>query len=151
MDKIAKSLASLFGLGYLKPMPGTYASLMVFAGGYFLKPYFNFVTGLTLLLALLVLAFIAIDFTIKNLADKDPSWIVIDEALGVILILLFIPDILAYFILALVIFRILDAGKIWPLNLLNKIKTPFGVIVDDLAAGLITILLVKLFYWWGIF
>ena len=163
MTKMYKIIASGFGVGYLKPMPGTYASLLIFIIGYLIKPSLNII-ALIIFFILLIISYYSINQIISAeggsasggnysppkagppLAEinKDPSWIVIDEVLGSILILIFIPYSLLTYIMAFIIFRLFDGQKIWPINVFNKIKTPLGVIIDDLLAAIITIFFIYL-------
>jgi len=160
-----KIFASLFGIGYLKPVPGTLASLVIFILGYFYYQYFSLASALIILIILIIISYFSIkqltgppsknrrvkgDHSINQIVKysnvSDPSWIVIDEVLGSILILIFIPYSITSFIVAFLIFRLFDGQKIWPINLLDKIKTPLGVIIDDLGAGIIVILITNLMF-----
>lgn len=144
MTKLAKLFASLFGLGFLKPMPGTYASLVVFVIGYSLYKYFTLTSAVIIFIILFLISYYSVVKLTKNSLDKDPAWIVIDEVLGSILILIFIPYSLLSFFLAFIIFRLFDGQNLWPVNLFNKIKTPLGVIADDLVAGVVAIVITQL-------
>ena len=85
----------------------------------------------------------------KDLEEKDDKSIVVDELIGMWIALM--PTI--YFadtqaerttiaILALVLFRFFDIVKPYPINLLDqKFKNGFGIVIDDVAAGIITLLI----------
>jgi len=151
VNKIAIFIVSLAGLGFLKPMPGTYASLATFLVAYPLAGYFNLTTAALVLLLLLLVSHRAIKTAILNEVNQDPAWIVIDEVLGVMLIVVLIPWSITAWLAAFILFRLFDAFKIWPVNIFDKIKTPFGVIADDLTAGAMTVIIIKLLAWANIF
>jgi len=70
---------------------------------------------------------------------SDPKHIVIDEVLGMWVTCLFMPlsSGIGWYILAFVLFRILDITKIPPINSLEKLHGGIGIVFDDLAAGVI--------------
>ena len=144
MTKLSKLFASFLGIGYLKPMPGTYASFVVFVMGLFLYGYFTLTLAILLFVILFIISYYSINLLTDSSINKDPEWIVIDEVLGSVLILIFIPYSLLSFFLAFIIFRLFDGQNIWPVNLFNKIKTPLGVMVDDLVAGAMAIVITRL-------
>jgi phosphatidylglycerophosphatase A len=127
-------------------MPGTLASLITFIAGYFIYPYLTLTSALIFLMMVTILAYFSISQILKYLNNKDPSWIVIDEVVASGLILALIPRVINGYIIAFIIFRLFDGQKIWPINLLDKIKTPLGVLIDDLAAGIIAIAIVWLIF-----
>ena len=83
----------------------------------------------------------------KILGEKDPAIIVIDEFAGVFLSLAFLPKKFGIILLGMVIFRVLDGLKVYPINLLEtKLKGGLAVVADDLAAGLATNIVMNLLY-----
>jgi phosphatidylglycerophosphatase A len=68
-----------------------------------------------------------------GIADASP--IVIDEVAGYLLTLAFVPFSWASVAAAFVLFRIFDVLKPWPASALDRVKNGFGVVMDDLAAG----------------
>ena len=81
------------------------------------------------------------NFVQKKYQVEDASWIVVDEALGFIL---FAPFILSnsalHYILAFSLFRLFDAAKIFPVNIIDRrIKNGFGVMLDDIVAGALAV------------
>lgn len=142
-NKIDILLCTLFGLGYLKPAPGTYGSIVAMIFILISPKYYIILNGL------LILITIKSYFSIQRIeldSGTDPSFVIIDEfvAMGFIYLSGLIPNDLLFSILALVLFRIFDIFKPFPINLLNQKKGAFFVIADDLLAALFTIIVINL-------
>ena len=146
MNKIISIFTTLFGIGYSPIAPGTIGSIFSIVFLYFLIQFVSY--------SFLVIIFLIILFTSLKLIEKysnllkshDSSTIVIDEFLGIFLIILFY-DYLKFtndfimFLLILILFRFFDILKIFPINWVDKnIKNSFGVVLDDLLAGVYSII-----------
>ena len=146
MNKIISIFTTLFGIGYSPIAPGTIGSIFSIVFLYFLIKFVSY--------SFLVIIFLIIFFTSLKLIEKysnllkshDSSTIVIDEFLGIFLIILFY-DYLKFandfimFLLILILFRFFDILKIFPINWVDKnIKNSFGVVLDDLLAGVYSII-----------
>ena len=146
MNKIISIFTTLFGIGYSPIAPGTIGSIFSIVFLYFLIKFVSY--------SFLVIIFLIILFTSLKLIEKysnllkshDSSTIVIDEFLGIFLIILFY-DYLKFtndfimFLLILILFRFFDILKIFPIILVDKnIKNSFGVVLDDLLAGVYSII-----------
>ena len=139
-------IASLGGIGLIRFAPGTFGSIFSFFLFIYLSHYLNMIvlTSLMFFLGIWVCENIS-----KDLEEKDDKSIVVDELIGMWIALM--PTI--YFadtqaerttiaILALVLFRFFDIVKPYPINLLDqKFKNGFGIVIDDVAAGIITLLI----------
>ena len=82
---------------------------------------------------------------IKDTDKDDPSEVVIDELVGQWLALIGLPHSIGFAIASFIIFRILDIAKPFPINQLEKLPQGWGVMLDDIAAGLITFGLINLY------
>lgn len=139
-------IASLGGIGLIRFAPGTLGSIFSWFLFIYLSHYLNMIvlTSLMFFLGIWVCENIS-----KDLEEKDDKSIVVDELIGMWIALM--PTI--YFadtqaerttiaILALVLFRFFDIVKPYPINLLDqKFKNGFGIVIDDVAAGIITLLI----------
>ena len=148
MKKLTNLFVSIFFIGYIKILPGTWGSLIALFIMYFL---FNI---LSISLIILVIIFIILFFLSNSLINyfssftdsEDSQHIVIDELLGVFFVFLFYDLIKIYndfitCILIFVIFRIFDISKIFPASYFDrKVKNGYGVMLDDIIAGLYTVL-----------
>ena len=148
MKIFTKLFVSIFYIGYIKFASGTWGSL---AALLILYPMIK-LTGLQF--EILIVIFIIL-FFISNLCinyfsnftnSKDSKHIVIDEFLGIFIILIFYDLVIIYndiltLILIFFIFRLFDIVKIFPANYIDKnLKNGYGVIIDDIIAGIYTIL-----------
>jgi phosphatidylglycerophosphatase A len=77
----------------------------------------------------------------RALGAKDPGVIVIDEVAGMMLSVLTLPRTVPVLLTAFVLFRILDTWKPFPAHQSQSLSGGFGVMVDDLIAGLYVLLL----------
>jgi len=77
----------------------------------------------------------------KFYGTKDPQHVVIDEVLGYWIGILFLPFCFSYAIMAFIIFRVFDIIKPFPAGSLESLKGGLGIIVDDMIAGLYTLVL----------
>ena len=88
----------------------------------------------------------------KRLGRKDPGEVVIDELVGVWLVLLpFATPGVSLVVAAFVFFRIFDIAKPWPVRASeNWLPDGFGVMLDDVLAGLWALLCVGVLHWVGL-
>ena len=146
---------TFFYTGKIKFAPGTFASF--FTCLFFL--FFLNVVNITFLFFLTLLIFFYSIFAINSISDKfnsdDPNEIVIDEVVGQMIPLLAIPiyetlyPALIYFycIGSFLLFRIFDIWKPFPINYVDKnIVGAFGVMLDDVMAGLYTVIVLSLIF-----
>ena len=148
MNNINILFVTLFGIGKLKKMPGSYASLATIFFLFFLFHIIN-VSTLVVLITLIIIFFIslyAVNIFIKDLKDKDPQEVVIDEFIGQsIPICLYeiahnatqeTNQILTSYFIMFILFRFFDIVKPYPVSYYDKnFKNSFGVIMDDVVAG----------------
>ena len=139
---------SFFGTGFLPKAPGTFASLatlpFLFLLGSKNPPIIFFIPPLVILT-------IASSFIIQIAQEKhdtlDPSWIVIDEVIGMSIAWLFIQDQNIYHLFILFcLFRFFDIFKPYPISYIDRnYKNGFGVIFDDIVAGIFTTIVLYIF------
>lgn len=137
--KAVNLLASLFGAGYIPFMPGTFGSIAAYAV-YLLLPNALY-EGVAMWYSLAGLAFISfIAVYISGKAEKDlgadAPQIVIDELCGFFVATLFLPKSWLIGLYALVLFRVFDIAKPFPINRSQKLAGGWGVVIDDLLAGI---------------
>jgi len=147
MKIFTKLFVSIFYIGYIKFASGTWGSL---AAILLLYPCIKFTIlpfeGLIVLFIILfIISNLCINFFSNFTNSTDSKYIVIDELLGIFIILIFYDFVFIYndfitLILIFFIFRIFDIIKIFPANYIDKnIKNGYGVIMDDIVAGIYTI------------
>lgn len=146
MNKIISVFTTLFGIGYSPIVPGTIGSIFSIVFLYFLIKFVSYSFLVIIFLIILFTSLKLIEKYSKLLKSHDSSTIVIDEFLGIFLIILFYDylkftnDFIMFFLI-LILFRFFDILKIFPINWVDKnIKNSFGVVLDDLLAGVYSII-----------
>ncbi len=131
-------LATLGPFGKIFPAPGTVGSLVAVVIGYFIFPY-GTLPLLLLAVGTVILGTIAAEIYEQQSGEKDSSEIIIDEVAGQFAVLLCIPpftqNLLAWCIVAFLLFRFFDITKIWPVNKAERIAGGIGVMADDIVAA----------------
>ncbi|MCM8792453.1 MAG: phosphatidylglycerophosphatase A [Candidatus Omnitrophica bacterium] len=141
---IIKMIVSFFFLGYLSFLPGTITSFICLFFVWFLRGSFLFY--LSLLFLTIILGFITTTKAEKIFNKKDCQKIVIDEAAGVFLSFLLVPLDLKSLSAGFIIFRILDAVKIFPAYFLERLSGAKGIMFDDLVAGIYTNIILQVVF-----
>tara|TARA_B110001450_G_scaffold50875_1_gene47507 strand:+ start:200 stop:703 length:504 start_codon:yes stop_codon:yes gene_type:complete len=157
-----KTFNSLFvtmvGLGKIKFMPGTFGSLATSVILFYLFHSLNVSSNLILIgwMIIFIYSFYAVSTHTKNSKNKDPGEIIIDEFLGQSIPIYFYEishgttkesdEAIVYYTLFFILFRYFDIIKPFPVNFFDKnFKNSFGVIMDDICAGLYVVLTVVCF------
>lgn len=137
MTKLALVIGTWFGCGYFPWGPGTAGSV---AAVLVVAAFSRLGLGRGALAAVLLLilwpGIWAASGTARHLGEKDPGRVVVDEVLGQWLTLLAVPAWNWKSLLAgLLLFRLFDIWKPWPVRSLEKLPDGVGIVADDLAAG----------------
>lgn len=82
--------------------------------------------------------------------NHDPSYVVIDEVAGQMLALVCVPAGWKSALAGLILFRAFDIWKPSPLRLLEKLPGGFGVMLDDVGAGLYALVMMQVLVYWGV-
>jgi len=149
LTPFANSLLTTFGLGYARPFSGTWGSLppvalaalfLILERGQTGIPYHAALIA-TLILFTTVCATHG-DYAEARYNKKDPSQVVADETAGMCIPLLLLntgPNLYttaSALLIAFITFRIFDILKPWPANGLQRVPGGWGIVLDDLAAGI---------------
>ncbi len=130
-------IAAGFGSGWAPKAPGTFGSLVGLAIGCLLLP-----AGHLAVLAGTMVATVLGIYAIGQLpeAREDPGWIVIDEIAGQMIPLLALHALNIWgAVLAFALFRLFDIWKPWPVNWADRRRDEFGIMGDDIIAGLLAL------------
>jgi phosphatidylglycerophosphatase A len=138
MKPLSYLISTFFYLGKLPKAPGTWGSLGALLVWSFIPEslFFRFI----LLSLTLIIGFIACGNTLKESDDPDPSFIVIDEVVGLWITLLFVPKTIFLFILGFLLFRLFDILKPSFIYSVQSLKGSWGVMLDDILAGVLSLL-----------
>ena len=158
LNRINFLFVTLFGIGKLKKIPGSYASLVTTIFLFFLFHIFNISVNIVLISVILIffISLYSVNIFIKDLDNKDPKEIVIDEFIGQsIPICLYeiaheskneTSNVLTFYFIMFILFRIFDIIKPYPVSYYDKnFKNSFGVIMDDVCAGLYVVVVLVLY------
>ena len=158
MHNINFLFVTLFGIGKLKKIPGSYASLATTIFLFFLFHILNFSPNIVLIGIVIVflISLYAVNIFIKDMDNKDPKEVVIDEFIGQsIPICLYeiahegtkeTNEVLTFYFIMFILFRIFDIVKPYPVSYYDKnFKNSFGVIMDDVCAGLYVVVVLVLY------
>jgi phosphatidylglycerophosphatase A len=150
----AFTVATFFGAGYGKPGPGTWgsvAAVLLWA----IYTWLAHPTHAALLLALAIgiAATIVLGVPAATIAEResgrtDPGFVVIDEAIGQWITLLGSPVDWRHGLIALVLFRLFDITKPFPIRRLERLPGGWGIVFDDVAAGLYALVVASLLRIW---
>ena len=149
INKINFLFVTLFGIGKVKKIPGSLASLATTLLLFFLFHILN-VSSNIILCSIILIFFIslyAVNIFIKDLTNKDPKEVVIDEFIGQSIPICLYEiahegpkendQILKFYFIMFILFRIFDISKPYPVSYYDKnFKNSFGVIMDDVCARL---------------
>ena len=150
LNKFIVNFCTLFNLGFIKFMPGTFGSLVSLPIGYIILKLFGFWIFILIITLLLVISYYAIAKYLIAKKSKDPKEIIIDEFIGQFIALIFIPDTILGLLVSFLLFRFFDITKLYPINKAEKIPGAIGVLADDVVAGLMTACIIIIFNIFGI-
>ena len=158
LNKINFLFVTLFGIGKIKKIPGSFASLTTILFFFFLIHVLNVPPNIVLISVIIVffVSLYAVNIFIKDLDNKDPKEVVIDEFIGQsIPICLYeiahegtkeTSQVLTFYFIMFILFRVFDIAKPYPVSYYDKnFKNSFGVIMDDVCAGLYVVAVLVLY------
>jgi phosphatidylglycerophosphatase A len=142
---LSKVIATVFGIGYIGKGGGTVAAVLTCALWYLCydKLHFSALAGLMIAVSVTAVGILAAN-NLEIIWGKDSSKIVIDEAAGMCISLLFIPLNVWFFIAALVLFRFFDIVKPLYIRRTEKLKGGLGVMMDDVVSGIYTNIILQI-------
>ena len=156
------AVVTVLGLGYLRPGPGTITSFICLIPAVLLHGIINSETLILVLIILYLVGLFSVNKYITDLHSHDPQEVVIDEVLGqwiaILPIYLFLSpygstslfSYISFWVLAFSCFRFFDILKPWPISLADRRTDAFGVMLDDVIAGMFSGLIVSLnIYIWN--
>ena len=139
---------TLFGLGFIKPAPGTVGSAVAIVLWWFFLSSFQVLTQFVLLLFYTLASIWLCKLVMQAYDLHDPAEIVADEFAGMWLALIFVPKTIWFVISAFVLFRFLDIVKPLLIGWVDRnVGGGVGVMLDDLLAGIVTALILVLVHY----
>ena len=155
MDAVKKTrwawvVGTWFGAGMLKPGPGTYGSvagvLLWYGMAHVLQPgWIGLAMGTAAAaLAATLVGIPAATIVARESGMEDPGFVVIDEVAGQWIALVAVRPDWRHAVLALVLFRLFDIWKPWPIRRLEALPEGTGIMLDDVAAGVFALALAQI-------
>ncbi|MDA0986715.1 MAG: phosphatidylglycerophosphatase A [Bacteroidetes bacterium] len=145
LSKIKIFLFYFFGTGFYtgySPLAsGTIATILTASIIYF----FNF-SDLIILISihfLFVIGLISSNY-LKNIHGNDPYIVTIDEVVGFLIAILFLPKTIFFIIIGFIFFRFFDIVKPPPANYFDNLKSSHGIMLDDVVAGIYTNIILQM-------
>ena len=146
---------TFFMIGKIKYAPGTISSLITCLAFLLLINIFNISIILLFTLIIFCYSFVAINNSFENFDAEDPQEIVIDEVVGQMLPLLAMPIYetlyplpqIYYCVAAFLAFRLFDIWKPYPISYVdNNVKGALGIMLDDILAGIYSIIVLTIIF-----
>lgn len=142
MKKFAEFISTGLYIGYFPVAPGTFGSLTAVI----LIWCVDQLTGYSLFMRVIFVAvsfiggLMSVDIFLKDVKQKDPGYVVIDEWAGQFVALMLFPATITNLIIGFILFRVFDVLKVYPANRAENLRGAWGVMVDDIIAGLYALL-----------
>ena len=146
-----KLTSTSLGIGYIGKGAGTVAAVACSVCWYF--AYRNGYQPIPALIITLLITLLGIwsSNVVSNIWGKDPARVVIDEVAGMCISLLFVPVTIKYVITALILFRFFDIAKPLFIRKLEKLPGGWGIMLDDVLAGIYANILLQIVLWFKVF
>jgi phosphatidylglycerophosphatase A len=139
-------LATLFGVGKLPKGPGTWGTLATLPVAWILMQM-GPLLYMAIVVLLLPVAILSAELYEQFSGNHDSKEIVIDEVIGFLITMTWLPMGWQSFVFGFLLFRLLDIWKPYPISYLDKkIQGGLGVVIDDVAAGIVANVILQLVY-----
>ena len=150
----AKLAATFFGIGLLRPGPGSWASavtaLLWWSLSGAINPHWQSVVAALLAAAVVLVGIPAATRMSRATGLKDPQFVVIDEVAGQLIALIAVPVSWKSIVLGFILFRGFDIVKPPPVRQLEHLREGIGIVLDDVAAGLYALIIMQLALHFGL-
>lgn len=149
----AWAVATVFGVGRINPGPGTWGSVAGALAWFGVAkamsasaPVWGTVAAAAAVTAIGIPAATRVE---RESGREDPGFVVVDEVAGQLITLIGCPVEWRHALVGLVLFRLFDIAKPWPVRNLEQLPEGTGIMMDDVAAGLLGLLVMQIVHhWW---
>lgn len=131
MDRLGLFIATCGYLGYVPVAPGTFGSAAGLVLFYAVRSTGSGGVELAAIIVLFAVGIWSATVAERHLGDVDPAPVVLDEVVGMLITLAFLPVSVTGAIVGFLIFRVLDVVKPWPSSRLERLPGGLGVMADD--------------------
>ena len=141
--RFSEIIGTMFYIGKIPFAPGTWGSLVALLLWYLIKPkiidpLFLLITG-----GLFFIGIAVSEIITRGLDNHDPKEIVIDEWVGMWIALYLVPHSIFWGLVSFFLFRFFDIFKPGPVQIMDSIHSPIGVMLDDVVAGILALLVTQ--------
>ncbi len=141
--RFSEIIGTMFYIGKIPLAPGTWGSLVALLLWYLIKPkiidpLFLLITG-----GLFFIGIAVSEIITRELHNHDPKEIVIDEWVGMWIALYLVPHSIFWGLVSFLLFRFFDIFKPGPIQIMDDIHSPIGVMLDDVVAGILALLVTQ--------
>ena len=141
--RFSEVIGTMFYIGKIPLAPGTWGSLVALLLWYFIKPkiidpLFLLITG-----GLFFIGIAVSEIITRELDNYDPKEIVIDEWVGMWIALYLVPHSIFWGLVSFFLFRFFDIFKPGPVQIMDDIHSPIGLMLDDVVAGILALLVTQ--------
>ena len=141
--RFSQIIGTMFYIGKIPLAPGTWGSLVALLLWYLIKPkiidpLFLLITG-----GLFFIGIAVSEIITRELNNYDPKEIVIDEWVGMWIALYLVPHNIFWGLVSFLLFRFFDIFKPGPVQIMDDIHSPIGVMLDDVVAGILALLVTQ--------
>ena len=141
--KLAELIGTVVYVGRMPIVPGTWGSLVALLVRYIVKPAISAPLFLLITGGIFFVGIATAEILIKAWDDTDPKAIVIDEWVGMWIALYLVPHDIKWGLIAFLFFRLFDILKPGPIQLMDDMHDAIGVMMDDVAAGILACLVTQ--------
>jgi phosphatidylglycerophosphatase A len=145
---LANWVSTVLKIGYLPIAPGTWGSLAAIAVWFIIIDSISTITFIVVIVIIFTFGVYTSSVTERYLKKKDPSIIIIDEWVGQWITLLFLHKSLKWGLVAFALFRLFDIWKPYPIKTIEKIQGGWGIMLDDVVAGVYALLVLSVLRIW---
>lgn len=151
---LATLIATFFGIGRIRPGPGTWASgvtvLLWAALAHTMVPAHRTLAVISLAVLITLIGIPASTRAARAAGAKDPQFVVIDEVAGQLIALIAVPLGWKTFLAGFLLFRTFDILKPPPVRQLEQLPEGSGIMLDDVAAGILALVAMQLLLRFGL-
>jgi len=141
-------VSTFFGVGYLRPGPGTYASAITvlcwWGASHIVAQRWLIPVEIIAAAAITLLGIPPSTVVARESGDNDPGFVVIDEVAGQMIALIAVPLNWKYLLAGFILFRGFDITKPFPLRRLERLPGGIGIMMDDVGAGIYALILLQI-------
>jgi len=146
-NSLAKIIATFFYVGLIPLGPGTFGTLAAIPLFYVLSftPIYIY---LTITVAVILTSVWASTIAEEIFQKPDPGQVVADEVSGFLVTMILVPPTISNIFLGFLLFRLFDIAKPYPVRKFEKLPGGWGIVIDDVAAGVYACITLHILGYW---